>query len=254
MSTLARGSTCGILVPSPFEDVALSLHAPDEILPTHRHRNAYVCVVLAGEFVESAGAHASRRRAGDIVFHTAGERHADRFGPRGGRCLNLHVAAGAVARPAVRRADPAVRAAAESLSVQSALGPAADRLAAECALAELQASLFEPARGEGYPPVARVIEALDDDPEREWTLAELADVAGRHPTHLARAFREKTGLTIGEYRRRRKVGALALALRWTDEPLGTLAYAHGYADQAHMTREFRRAAGCSPGAWRRRFR
>jgi AraC family transcriptional regulator len=79
-------------------------------------------------------------------------------------------------------------------------------------------------------------------------------LAGRHPTHLARAFREATGRSIGEYRRLRRLIALALSLRCTQEPLASLARLHGYADQAHMTREFRRVAGCSPAAWRRRLR
>jgi AraC family transcriptional regulator len=250
---LETPGTLGIPIASPCEGAALSLHAPGEVLPWHEHRRAYVCVVLAGAFVESAGSQEGHRRAGDVVLHLAGERHADRFGPDGGCCLNLQIPA-AVKRNEVRRADAVFRTAAENLAMQAALGAAADRLAAESAYAEMRASLLGAGPRAANAPIDRVIEALDDAPQRDWTLAELAALAGRHPTHLARAFREKTGLSIGAYRRRRKVAALALALRCTDEPLGRLAQAHGFADQAHMTREFRRAAGCAPGEWRRRFR
>lgn len=254
MSVLEQGSTYGIQLPAPVESAALSLHAPRETLPLHQHRGAYVCVVLAGAFTETAGSGEAQRRTGDIVLHPAGARHADRFEASGGLCLNLHTASDAIERPAVRRATAAFRAAAESLSVGSALGHAGDRLSAESALADMLDILFNPELAKSPAPVDRVIEALDDEPQREWTLDQLALIAGRHPTHLARAFREATGVSIGQYRRRRRVLNLALALRCTREPLAHLAQTHGYADQAHMTREFRRVAACTPADWRRQLR
>jgi AraC-like DNA-binding protein len=32
-------------------------------------------------------------------------------------------------------------------------------------------------------------------------------------------------------------------------PLGEVAVSAGYADQAHLTREWRALAGCTPGEW-----
>jgi AraC family transcriptional regulator len=102
--------------------------------------------------------------------------------------------------------------------------------------------------------VARVLQALDDAPEEHWTLDALAQIAGRHPTHLARAFRACTGISVGAYRRRRRLTRLALDLRMGRTPLSILALEHGYADQAHMSREFRAFAGVSPAVWRRQTR
>lgn len=254
MSLLAGGSTRGISIAAPCDGAALSLHAPEETLPWHEHGAAYVCVVLSGSFVESSGAFESRHRMGDIVLHPAGERHADRFDRTGARCLNLQVDANAVVRRDVRRASAGFRARAELLAAQSALGPAGDRLIAESALAEMLDMLFNRESPNKKSAVNRVAEALDDEPHRAWTLVELARIAGRHPTHLARAFREATGISIGEYRRRRRLVELTLSLRCTRDSLANLAQTHGYADQAHMSREFRRFAGSPPGSWRRRLR
>jgi AraC family transcriptional regulator len=215
MSVLQHGSTYGIQVTAPCNGAALSLHAPGEALPWHEHEGAYVCVVMSGTFQESAGSHDAERRTGHIVLHPAGARHADRFGTDGGRCLNLHVASNRIARPEVRRGTAACRAAALELAVQSALGPAGDALTAEAALAKILDLLFNAKPSRTRVPVARVVEALDDEPHRQWTLTELARIADRHPTHLARTFREATGCSIGEYRRQRRLIALALSLRCT---------------------------------------
>jgi AraC family transcriptional regulator len=259
MTGAERNSTHGIGIAAPCDGAGLSLHSPDENLPWHEHPAAYVCVVLSGGFLESAEKSAAECRTGDVIFHPAGERHADRFGPRGACCLNLRV--DGVHGPRVRRASAAVRAAARSIAAQAALGPDGDRLEAESSLAEIIAELRHPSND---PPTAvrprmgtsvnRVAEALDEEPERAWTLGDLAELADRHPTHLARAFRSVSGVSIGEYRRRKRLTALSLDLRCTSESLRDLALAHGYSDQAHMTREFRRFAGCPPGTWRRRFR
>jgi AraC family transcriptional regulator len=99
-------------------------------------------------------------------------------------------------------------------------------------------------------PVHKVIEALES--RRTSSLAELAHIARRHPVHLARCFREKTGLTIGAYRRRLRLRDLCIDLRADSASLSELAVRHGYSDQAHMTRELKAVSGTTPAAWRER--
>jgi AraC family transcriptional regulator len=252
-------TTHGRSIPAPCAGAGLSLHSPDETLSWHEHAVPYACLVLAGDFLESAPGSDDERHAGDIVLHPAGERHADRFGPHGACCLNLRLRE--VRRPGLRRASAAVRAAARSIASQAVLGPEGDSLEAETSMAEIVDELGSShddrrpaATGRDRRPVDLVAEALDDEPQRTWTLDELAALAGRHPTHLARSFRLMAGMSIGAYRRRNRLVALSLDLRCTSVSLSELAIAHGYADQAHMAREFRRFAGYPPGTWRQRFR
>ncbi len=67
--------------------------------------------------------------------------------------------------------------------------------------------------------------------------------------HLARRFAEWVGVTPSEYRRLIRFEAATDALRGAPaQPLGELAHACGYADHAHMDREFAALAGATPSA------
>ena len=75
----------------------------------------------------------------------------------------------------------------------------------------------------------------------------MADAAGASLRHLQRLFRQTTGLTLKEYARiRRFRAALGPRIEDTGTSWSETAAAHGYADHAHLTREFRALSGASP--------
>jgi AraC family transcriptional regulator len=100
----------------------------------------------------------------------------------------------------------------------------------------------------------RVVEAMCDEPRRRWTLGELSAIADRHPVRMAQTFRRLTGASVGEFQRLRRLTSLGLALRQRPTPLAQLAAEFGYYDQSHMTSEFRRSFGVSPGRYRHDLR
>ena len=83
-------------------------------------------------------------------------------------------------------------------------------------------------------------------------LAELAAEAGVHPSHLAHEFRRHFATSFGAYVRRLRVSWAAERLERTDQPLCEIALGAGYCDQSHLTREFHRAFGLPPAAYRAR--
>jgi AraC family transcriptional regulator len=254
MALLAPGKTFGEVATGPGAGVTLSRHAGGDILPAHEHASAYACVVLHGAFRELGPGIDADRQAGEIVVHPGGARHADSFGPGGALCLNLHLD-GVWTESSTRRGDAALTVAIRGLAAEVAKGAAGDRLEAEALYAEIVSRLSgAPRPVQDDDCVTRVLQALDEDHARDWSLCDLAMIAGRHPTHLARVFRRRTGLTLGSYRRGWRLTHLCLDLRLGAAPMADLALAHGYADQAHMTRDFRNFAGLSPAAWRRRAR
>jgi AraC family transcriptional regulator len=86
------------------------------------------------------------------------------------------------------------------------------------------------------------------------TLASLAREAAVHPAHLARAFRTHFGCSIGTFVRRRRVEAAARDLTTPDATIAGIAAAHGFTDQSHFTRQFRRYMGQTPREYQNRVR
>lgn len=102
------------------------------------------------------------------------------------------------------------------------------------------------------PPawLARVREHIDDE-HQAIAVTELARTAGVHAVYLARMFRRYVGCSITDYRKRRRVQRVARDVSARSrESLSTIAHAAGYADHAHMCREFRNVAGITPSGFR----
>lgn len=84
-------------------------------------------------------------------------------------------------------------------------------------------------------------------------IAGLADEIGCSRKHLFSRFRRDVGLAPKTVARMARFqGALAWAARGAAPDWADVAAACGYADQAHLTREFTVLAGASPAAWHRR--
>ena len=96
--------------------------------------------------------------------------------------------------------------------------------------------------------IALWVEAHADEPMQ---LATLARRAGLSPFHFLRVFTRVLGVTPHQYllaaRLRRAAGLLADPAH----PVTDVAFEVGFGDLSHFVRTFRRAAGVSPGRFRR---
>jgi AraC-like DNA-binding protein len=134
-----------------------------------------------------------------------------------------------------------------------------ERLAGTARLLVRHASGREPARRGADRRVAdrrvaaRIRELIQDsagDPGGgELTADDLAAAAGCSRYAAYRAFRQAYGLAPSDYRRELRVRTARRLLTAGVEPALAAAEA-GFADQAHLTRWFRRYYGVTPGAYR----
>jgi AraC-like DNA-binding protein len=100
-----------------------------------------------------------------------------------------------------------------------------------------------------YRQIARARDYLDAYFQQTVTSAQLERVTGLDRYSMARAFRRHFGTSPYRYLTMRRLDQVRAALR-TRTSLADAAFASGFADQAHMTRQFKRAFGLSPGRWR----
>ena len=85
-------------------------------------------------------------------------------------------------------------------------------------------------------------------------LTEIAAAVGVHPVYLATAFREKFGITIGEFVRKLRIENACDELVKGDLPLATIALQAGFVDQSHFSKTFKSYVGTTPARYRKSFR
>lgn len=112
-------------------------------------------------------------------------------------------------------------------------------------------SVPEPSsRGAGQLVALRRAETLLDDRHvDEITSDELAEAAGCSRFTLYRAFRGRHGMAPSDYQRQLRLRA-ARRLLAQGHGVASVATEVGFADQAHLTRWFRRCYGITPGVYR----
>jgi AraC-like DNA-binding protein len=96
---------------------------------------------------------------------------------------------------------------------------------------------------------ARIRELIHDGYAADLTAGDLAEAAGCSRYAAYRAFRQAYGLAPSEYQRQLRVRTARRLLSRGVPPAAAAAEA-GFADQAHLTRWFRRYYGITPGAYR----
>jgi AraC family transcriptional regulator len=85
-------------------------------------------------------------------------------------------------------------------------------------------------------------------------LAQIAAEVGVHPVYLATAFRQKFGVTIGEFVRRLRIEHACAELMKGDLSLAAIALQAGFVDQSHFSRVFKLYVGITPHKYRRTVR
>jgi AraC-like DNA-binding protein len=101
--------------------------------------------------------------------------------------------------------------------------------------------------------LARVRDLIASCPQRAVSAEELERASGLDRWALARGFRRLYGTSPSRFRTMRQIDLVKRAL-WSGKSLVEAALLGGFADQSHMSRQFKRSIGFSPGAWVAHFR
>jgi AraC family transcriptional regulator len=96
----------------------------------------------------------------------------------------------------------------------------------------------------------RVLAYVQDRLDQTITVDQLASEAGMSPSHFARVFKETLGSTPMQYVMAYRVEQAMKMIEDPTRPLGVIALACGFSDQAHFTRSFKQVVGQTPRAFR----
>src|SRR5215217_226889 len=190
-------------------------YAPHTRLPEHEHSAPFFTYVLRGSFVDWLGRESRTCVRGSVVFHAPREAHANIVGDTGTASLNVEIApetwseltdelpgsTSVVGR--VLSGD--VEWDAMHVWREFHRDDAGSHLAMEEAITALCWRLRKETRTHRHLSsrrLANCIEYLSSHVDTPLRLSDAARVAGVHPMHLARLFRERFGYSLGEYVRR----------------------------------------------------
>ncbi len=104
---------------------------------------------------------------------------------------------------------------------------------------------------ERYPEIDELLKLLRDQPERWWSIDEMASYCNMSDDQFRRVFCKRVGMLPKLYVDRMKLNHAASLLTETRLSIADIAEKLGYTDQYHFNRRFKDVMGVSPGQYRR---
>jgi AraC family transcriptional regulator len=161
----------------------------------------------------------------------------------------------------VKANDPAIHRTAMQIAQEAAQGTVGSRLMVDVLTSQLAVHIlrrhadvrFREAGRDGclsFRQDRAVRDYIRDHLRENITLNDLAAEAGMSRFYFARRFRAATGTTAHEYLVQQRINRAMTMLARTSTPLPEIARECGFADQPHLTREFKKRVGLTPGVYR----
>jgi AraC family L-rhamnose operon transcriptional activator RhaR len=264
-----------------------------QAVPWHDHDFYEVAFVLQGSGYHFAGQREQPIRAGSVIFVPPGTAHGYRalkgvavyncffraeladfellwaardrglvelfgnttaaFRQRGAHVItqldDVHFNASINELDAIRNTDPAERSHANEIAhLLLALDIVARRGRAAAG------PVAAPPTSQAPRIVSQALELIEGDLARSWSLADLAGEVYVTTYYLAHQFKKWVGIPPAAFICRRRAEHAAFLLTGTDDSIASVGRAVGWPEPAAFSRQFRRAYGVSPRAFRQRGR
>jgi AraC family transcriptional regulator len=236
-----------------------------ETFGRHSHSHAHFCFILKGRYITGARGVEGVCEPATMLFHPAGTTHRDRFHPdwRGGSFLTVSIADETMALVGGHGGliDHEVGFTTGDLPILGAklyrelrASDEVSPLVIEGLALELLALAARESDRAGRSPqtwLGGAYELIRDCFRSRLTVRQLAETLDVDPLHLSRCFRRRFGCSPGDFLRQCRVRHAADLLRSRHRGLAEIALDSGFADQAQLTKAFKRVTGMTPGQYRK---
>lgn len=99
--------------------------------------------------------------------------------------------------------------------------------------------------------LSAALAAMHREPQRPWTVPELADLACLSRSAFAERFTQVMGLPPLAYLTEHRMRLAAWQLKYSSQSIARVAEASGYGSETAFSQAFKRTYGSSPSAWRK---
>jgi AraC family transcriptional regulator len=235
---------------------------PRSVLEPHTHDRAILAVMCRGGFRTKIANRTLDCAAGFAWTEPLGERHANFVGAEGAHVVVLQPSreSGELFRkfslllesvqlmrhPGVAREVP--RMLSELRNPEALTALSVDALAMMLLVAAARANASD--RNHRAPKWLMLARDLLHEEWRKTSLSRIAAAVDIHPCHLAHAFRDHFGESIGSYARELRLNWAVGQLADASQSIAHVAAAAGFCDQSHFTRDCRRRLGMTPAEYR----
>ena len=264
MEILTEGQYFGKSLKKGTDDIfrlSLTQYLGDTIIDNHYHTNDYLSILTCGSYIEKNDRDTLRVNAGDILFRPTLYSHQNVFNASAGVCFNVEFTDGWERKLGVNLKLPRRFGKYESTAMPSLykaiigfkLGTEEDGATEHIYdwLFKINQRTLPCSR---LPCVEKASAILDNELCRYHSLGQIAERLHVHPVYLARAFKERKGLTIGEYQLASKLRNSVSLLLNTSQSISSISFANGFYDDAHFIRSFKLLYKTSPHQFRLRLK
>jgi AraC family transcriptional regulator len=236
------------------------MNSENREIEKHTHLNAHFVLVVRGVYLTAALPEEGPCGPSTLVFNPSGTTHRDRFRNSQGRFFTISVAPEIAERIERKIQSPVA-------FTQGKIIRTIQRVHSEFQYhTDLSPMIMEGLGlelagtagqwlGQRDPQAPRWLKTardlIQDSHGASLRVKDVARVAGVHPIHLARVFRQFFRCSPGEYARRCRMERVRRLLASENVPLAEIALQVGFTDQSQLTHAFKQFTGLTPGAFRR---
>ncbi len=229
-----------------FVQYSLTSYSPHTCIEKHLHENSYISVLVRGCYAEVNNEGDTFLQSGNIIYRPAGCCHTNEFDKHGGTCFNIELKKNWQQLfdsdiPLPKKATlfkpgsmPAFSKLLAHFFNNSPIG-----LSAELLLHGLLAMGEVKTGNPSLSWINNVKQLLENETSEHQSVQSIARRVFVHPVYLSRAFKQKTGYTIGEYQLKMKLEKAFALLVNTNMPVNEIAFKTGFHDTPHLCRSFK---------------